>query len=241
MSLTDPVFHWLAYELAAIFALLCVWLLVRLMRKNKKLRLDSGKAVKLIKQKREGRRQQLAVILQSQYGLNGESLESEVDALQQRERDLHKNLLNLFVNQDGKTLSAMPDQMESLLNAGLALTPPVLENDSQRQQIQQLAAENAELTAKISRLEQELATASAEQTAIPEIEPESEPEIEISEAVTNEDESESPEVADEEEPIAEDTDQLYSDEVEQLLEGFEIELADDESQLDDEADNAIDP
>ena len=109
MSLTDPVFHWLAYELAAIFALLCIWLLIRLASKNKQLRLNSAKAVKLIKQKREGRRQQLSVILQTQYGLNGESLESEVNALQQRERDLHKNLLNLFVTQDGKTLNAMPD------------------------------------------------------------------------------------------------------------------------------------
>ncbi|MEX0614774.1 MAG: hypothetical protein WD177_02590, partial [Methylophaga sp.] len=215
------------------------------MRKNKKLRQDSAKAVKLIKQKREGRRQQLAVMLQSQYDLNGESLESEVDALQQRERDLHKNLLNLFVTQDGKTLSAMPDQMESLLNAGLALMPPVKENDAQRQQVQQLAAENAELTATISRLQQELEARAENQPSDPEVvpeeesepEPESVIEVEIAEAKDAEPE----EILDEIETPEAELNQLYSDEVDQLLDGFEIELADEQqNQSLDEDESAVD-
>ena len=156
MSITDPVFDWLAFELAAIFALISIILLVRQFRKNKQLQQNSAQTVKLIKQKREGRRQQLADILQNQYGLVGQSLESEIDVLQQRERELHKNLITLFVTQNGKTLNALPDQLESLLNAGLAIKPAAQENPEQRQQIQQLAAENAELTATINRLQTEL-------------------------------------------------------------------------------------
>lgn len=162
MAFTDPVFQWLAYELAAIFAMIAIWLIYRMSRKSRKIAVETRSAVNTIKQSREERRQQLSETLHANYGFDGDILAAELDALMARERELHKYAMSVFVGQDPQALANLNTAIQQQLDAGLAITPISLSVPSEStQQVQQLAAENAELTATISRLTKQLEQAEA--------------------------------------------------------------------------------
>ena len=81
MSLTDPVFHWLAYELAAIFAILFLWVLLRARRKQKRSTAAAARTVKLLKNNYSQRSDALSKQLEARYGLTGEALDTLVAEL----------------------------------------------------------------------------------------------------------------------------------------------------------------
>lgn len=216
MAFTDPVFQWLAYELAAIFAIIAIWLIYRMSRKSRKIAAETRSAVNTIKESREERRQQLSETLHSNYGFDGDTLAAELDALMARERELHKYAMSVFVGQDSQALANLNTAMQQQLDAGLAITPISLSAPSEStQQVQQLAAENAELTATISRLTKQLEQAEAAKTSEP-------TDVEFAEA---EIEDELLNEIDPEITAFSGDSALFEDDVNSLLAGDDIELA----------------
>ena len=129
MSMTDPVFQWLAYELAAIFAVLCIWMLIRAHRKNKRTKAAAARTAKLIKNNYEQRAAALGSQLSERYGLSGEALDSMVEELVLREKEIFKSIVNLYSEQDEKTLHNFPDQITSLTDATLSIMQADIEQE----------------------------------------------------------------------------------------------------------------
>ena len=105
MSFTDPVFQWLAYELAAIFAILFVWVVIRARRKHKRAQNAAAKTANLIKNSYEQRAAALSEQLANRYGLSGAALDTMVEELMLREKEIFKSIVNLYSTQDEKTLT----------------------------------------------------------------------------------------------------------------------------------------
>ena len=127
MSMTDPVFQWLAYELAFIFAILFVWGLLRARRKHKRAQAAAAKTAKLIKNSHEQRFAALSSQLSERYGLSGAALDSMVEELMLREKEIFKSIVNLYSQQDEKTLNNFPEQITSLTDATLSIMQADLE------------------------------------------------------------------------------------------------------------------
>ena len=131
MSLTDPVFQWLAYELAAIFAVLFIWVLIRARRKHKRTQAAAAKTAKFIKNSYEQRVASLSEQLSSRYGLSGAALDSMVEELMLREKEIFKSIVNLYSAQDEKTLNNFPEQITSLTDATLSIMQADSEQDAE--------------------------------------------------------------------------------------------------------------
>ena len=123
MTLTDPIFELLAYEVALIFAIIAGLLLFKSVKASRKLNTDTAKAVKQIKQNRSQREQAIRSVLAEKYGLDGEALNTETHNFIERETAIYKSLLNLFAEQDGKALVSIPQQLEKAIDAGLTIVP----------------------------------------------------------------------------------------------------------------------
>ncbi|MDH5592705.1 MAG: hypothetical protein OEY48_07645, partial [Gammaproteobacteria bacterium] len=123
MDMTDPILQMLAYELAAIFAAFSIWLTIRSRKKNKQIQLDATKIVKRLKLGKDQRIDTLSSILAEKYGLNDDALTQEVNEFQEREQQIYKTLLTIFVEQDGKALTRFPEQLEKAIDASLDMLP----------------------------------------------------------------------------------------------------------------------
>lgn len=121
MSMTDPVFQWLAYELAAIFAILFIWVLLRARRKQKRTQTAAAKTARLLKNSYEQRVVALSSQLSSRYGLSGAALDSMVEELMLREKEIYKSIVNLYTQQDEKTLKNLPEQITALTDATISI------------------------------------------------------------------------------------------------------------------------
>ncbi len=121
MSMTDPVFQWLAYELAAIFAILFIWVLLRARRKQKRTQAAAASKAKLLKNSYEQRVAALSSQLSTRYGLSGAALDSMVDELMLREKEIFKSIVNLYTQQDEKTLNNLPEQITALTDATISI------------------------------------------------------------------------------------------------------------------------
>ncbi|MBE0439443.1 MAG: hypothetical protein IBX57_06755, partial [Gammaproteobacteria bacterium] len=162
MDMTDPILQMLAYELAALFALLSLWMIWRASKTNKRLRLDADKAVKKLKRRKELRLDSLSTLLADKYGLADAALTQSAQTLQEHEQQLYKTVLSLYVQQDSAKLTAFPDQLEQAVNAALELLP--VGHDKQqtsqqhdevselKQQVAQTSLKLAELTAQFQSL-----------------------------------------------------------------------------------------
>jgi hypothetical protein len=219
MSMTDPVFQWLAYELAAIFAVLCIWMLIRAHRKNKRTKAAAARTAKLIKNNYEQRAAALGSQLSERYGLSGEALDSMVEELVLREKEIFKSIVNLYSEQDEKTLHNFPDQITSLTDATLSIMQADIEQEPVAPEIEVV---DEEPLAEESAVDTEL----TEEPLEPEVETETE-----EESVADLDGVFDDENAD---TIVEQMEQLDDETavVEELTdtdENFDIELADTES------------
>jgi len=119
--MTDPVFQWLAYELAAIFAILFIWVLLRARRKQKRTQTAAAKTARLLKNSYEQRVVALSSQLSSRYGLSGAALDSMVEELMLREKEIYKSIVNLYTQQDEKTLKNLPEQITALTDATISI------------------------------------------------------------------------------------------------------------------------
>lgn len=123
MDITNPIFHVLAYELAIIFAVLSIWLVLKIRKRNKKANEAASKAVKRLKRTRESRIELLSKIMAERYGLESEALSQTATEIQEREQQLYKLLFKVFVEQDSKSLVAFPTALEKTINECLTFTP----------------------------------------------------------------------------------------------------------------------
>ncbi|WP_141696779.1 hypothetical protein, partial [Methylophaga muralis] len=160
MSLTDPVFQWLAYELAAIFAVLFIWVLIRARRKHKRTQAAAAKTAKFIKNSYEQRVASLSEQLSSRYGLSGAALDSMVEELMLREKEIFKSIVNLYSAQDEKTLNNFPEQITSLTDATLSIMQADSEQDAEVTDLLDVVDET--LQGEEAELEIELAEQPAE-------------------------------------------------------------------------------
>ncbi|MCL5975266.1 MAG: hypothetical protein M1270_05470, partial [Gammaproteobacteria bacterium] len=168
MSLTDPVFQWLAYELAAIFAVLFIWVLIRARRKHKRTQAAAAKTAKFIKNSYEQRVASLSEQLSSRYGLSGAALDSMVEELMLREKEIFKSIVNLYSAQDEKTLNNFPEQITSLTDATLSIMQADIEQDAEVSELRDVVDET--LLAEEPELEIELAEPLAETEEDPQAE-----------------------------------------------------------------------
>ncbi|MDQ7072619.1 MAG: hypothetical protein Q9N32_02455 [Gammaproteobacteria bacterium] len=95
--MNDPIMQMLAYELAVIFLLLSIWLIFRAYKKNKQVQSDAIKLAKKVSKDKDKRSEQLTEKLASKYGLTGEALSQAVADFQEKEQQLNKTVINLFV------------------------------------------------------------------------------------------------------------------------------------------------
>ena len=119
----DIVLDMLAYELAAIFAVLSIWLILRNNKKGKATYEMASQTVKKLKQAKDLRIESLSKVLAEKYGLGGQPLSQAAIDFQDREQQIYKALLNVFVEQDGYALLNIPKQLEKAIDASLDLLP----------------------------------------------------------------------------------------------------------------------
>ena len=113
----DIVLEMLAYELAIVFAILSIWLIFRNNKKGKTTHELASQSVKKLKRAKELRIESLSKVLAEKYVLNGEDLSSTAIVFQDREQQIYKALLTVFVEQDGKALQSIPEQLEKAIAA----------------------------------------------------------------------------------------------------------------------------
>jgi len=123
MSMTDPALQMLAYELAAIFGVLAIYLGYKQYKKSKAVNAQANTSVKKIKQTKNRRLENLISVLSQKYGLVDEALTQKAEAIQKQEQLIHKSQITLFVEQENKTLKVAPQQIEKLVDMCLELLP----------------------------------------------------------------------------------------------------------------------
>jgi len=123
MSRTDPALQMLAYELAAIFGVLAIYLGYKQYKKSKAVNAQANTSVKKIKQTKNRRLENLISVLSQKYGLVDEALTQKAEAIQKQEQLIHKSQITLFVEQENKTLKVAPQQIEKLVDMCLELLP----------------------------------------------------------------------------------------------------------------------
>ena len=123
MDMTDPILQLLAYELAGIFAVISIWLIVRELKKRKKIHADADKAVKRLTKAKDSRIKALTALLSEKYGLIDDELEQTATNIQGQEQQIYKVLLTNFVYQDAKALTEFPGKLEHAINECLNLLP----------------------------------------------------------------------------------------------------------------------
>ncbi|KKN50363.1 hypothetical protein LCGC14_0633490 [marine sediment metagenome] len=123
INLSDPILELIAYELAAIFGIIALVLIVNQRKKFKRAETATAKAVKKIKRDREQREQALTDILKDKYGLTDDALEVEVNDFIERERRIQKSLVKTFIEQDPNSFTAIPELIEQAVDAALNIEP----------------------------------------------------------------------------------------------------------------------
>ncbi|WP_292357602.1 hypothetical protein [Methylophaga sp. UBA1490] len=218
MSMTDPVFQWLAYELAAIFAVLFIWMFIRAHRKHKRTKAAAARTAKLIKNNYEQRVTALGSQLSERYGLSGEALDSMVEELVLREKEIFKSIVNLYSEQDEKTLHNFPDQITSLTDATLSIMQADNEQDPDAPEIEAVDEELVEESAVNTELPEELSE--------PEVdtEPEEEPVADF-DGVFDDENADT--IVEQMEKLDDET--VVVEELSDTDENFDIELAESES------------
>lgn len=121
--MTDPALQMLAYELAAIFGVLAIYLGYKQYKKSKAVNVQANTSVKKIKQTKNRRLENLISVLSQKYGLVDEALTQKAEAIQKQEQLIHKSQITLFVEQENKTLKVAPQQIEKLVDMCLELLP----------------------------------------------------------------------------------------------------------------------
>lgn len=121
--MTDPALQILAYELAAIFGVLAIYLGYKQYKKSKAVIAQANTSVKKIKQTKNRRLENLTSVLSQKYGLVDEALTQKAEAIQKQEQLIHKSQITLFVEQENKSLKAAPQQIEKLVDMCLELLP----------------------------------------------------------------------------------------------------------------------
>ncbi len=121
--MTDPALQMLAYELAAIFGVLAIYLGYKQYKKSKAVNVQANTSVKKIKQTKNRRLENLISVLSQKYGLVDEALTQKAESIQKQEQLIHKSQITLFVEQENKTLKVAPQQIEKLVDMCLELLP----------------------------------------------------------------------------------------------------------------------
>ena len=121
--MTDPALQMLAYELAAIFGVLAIYLGYKQYKKSKAVNAQANTSVNKIKQTKNRRLENLISVLSQKYGLVDEALTQKAEAIQKQEQLIHKSQITLFVEQENKTLKVAPQQIEKLVDMCLELLP----------------------------------------------------------------------------------------------------------------------
>ena len=96
MSMTDPALQMLAYELAAIFGVLAIYLGYKQYKKSKAVNVQANTSVKKIKQTKNRRLENLISVLSQKYGLVDEALTQKAESIQKQEQLIHKSQITLF-------------------------------------------------------------------------------------------------------------------------------------------------
>ena len=136
MNFADPVLELLAYELALIFAVIAGSLVFKRLKQQRRINQQTAQTVKKIKQKQAERLNHLKTLLAEQYGMDGEALEQQATEFADKERQIYKSLLKVFVEQDSKAFASFPEQLEQAMDSALKLMPisvPVIEPESEPQ------------------------------------------------------------------------------------------------------------
>lgn len=199
--MTDPIIQLLGYELAGIFAILSLWLIIRASKKHKQTQASATAIVGKLKREKDKRIEHFTSILAEKYALADDALMQTTKDLQEQEQQLYKALLNVFVEQDNTTLRAFPEQLEQLTNSCLELLPignNVMQDATEdeinlKQQIEETALKMEFLTAEFRRINA-IDTAQNEQQTPPQ---QDSAEVDIADVDTAEAEDSELEVADE--------------------------------------------
>ena len=215
MSMTDPVFQWLAYELAFIFAILFVWVLLRARRKHKRAQAAAAKTAKLIKNNHEQRFAALSSQLSERYGLSGAALDTMVEELMSREKEIFKSIVNLYSEQDEKSLGKLPEQITSLTDATLSIMQADIEQDPVESEMTEEIASETELSEETAEFEDQIVSPEAEEEPVADFD-----------SVFDDENAEN--VVAQTELLDDET--VVSDEQNDTSEMFEIELADVETE-----------
>ena len=215
MSMTDPVFQWLAYELAFIFAILFVWVLLRARRKHKRAQAAAAKTAKLIKNNHEQRFAALSSQLSERYGLSGAALDTMVEELMSREKEIFKSIVNLYSEQDEKSLGKLPEQITSLTDATLSIMQADIEQDPVESEMTEEIASETELSEETAEFEDQIESPEAEEEPVADFD-----------SVFDDENAEN--VVAQTELLDDET--VVSDEQNDTSEMFEIELADVETE-----------
>lgn len=121
MSAYSPAILILALEGVVIMAALSGALLYLGMRKNRSDRAGATRLVGRIKKDEEARREKLAGIFKSGYGLDGESLKARVDEFIIREKAFYKTLIALYLDRDSSQLAKLTEDLEEVIGPCLEL------------------------------------------------------------------------------------------------------------------------
>ena len=233
--MTDPILQMLAYELAAIFAVISIWLIVRELKKRKKIHTDADKAVKKLTKAKDSRIKALTTLLSEKYGLVDDALEQTATNLQAQEQQIYKVLLTNFVDQDAKALTEFPVKLEQAIDECLNLLPVV--NDAS--DAEEISDDEIEVAVAVADEEDEQINTDLEdeiEVGV-EIDSDSDDEVEVGVATESElnEEIEDQEIAPEsEEPepestsVESDEEIISADDVDALLEGLDVEVSADE-------------
>ncbi|HAU07249.1 MAG TPA: hypothetical protein DCS49_05590, partial [Gammaproteobacteria bacterium] len=136
-----------------------VWCSIKARRQKKNRVKETNALIKVIQNQKSQRIEQLKLVLSQQYFLSGDALEKKTAELYERELNLYKSQITLFIQQDSKVLKQMPIQVEQAMDACLGLVPennPSSADNDQDETLTQTVAETAQKVEELVQTMREL-------------------------------------------------------------------------------------
>lgn len=164
MSAYNPAVLILALEGVVVMALLSGMLLYLGMRKNRSDRAGATRLVGRIKKDEDARREKLAGIFKSCYGVDDNEINDRVEEFVTREKAFYKTLIALYLNRDSSKLAKFTDELDEVIGPCLELAARK-PNGGSEADMQELREQNDMLERELQSTRRVMETLMAEYNA----------------------------------------------------------------------------
>lgn len=107
-----------------------------------------------VEAKAPSRREALATIFSTTYQLQGEELDARIDEFVAREQAFYQVMTRVYLERDGDSLQALPEELTKVISPWLRLTPRNMVDSAS---LSTLATTNAELSAELDETKRSMA------------------------------------------------------------------------------------